>query len=189
MDLVELWRREEQRPFTGWDFSYLADRMVQELPAWSYASRAAELMRQAGSVLELGTGGGERFLQLRGHWPSRVTVTEEYPPNVALVRERLGSLGVRVVEVRLTDIDPLPFATDEFDVVLNRHSAFNSAEVARVLGPGGTFLTQQIFGPAAVHLKGASTPPAASWRAPRLRLVRCWGCAWRRDRLAGDDCR
>jgi len=33
VDLVELWRREEQRPFTGWDFSYLADRMVQELPA------------------------------------------------------------------------------------------------------------------------------------------------------------
>jgi SAM-dependent methyltransferase len=161
VDLVELWRREEQRPFTGWDFSYLADRMVQELPAWSYASRAAELMRQAGSVLELGTGGGERFLQLREHWPSRVTVTEEYPPNVALVRARLGSLGVRVVEVRLTDIDPLPFATDEFDVVLNRHSAFNSAEVARVLGPGGTFLTQQVHGRWAEDLLAEfdATPP------------------------------
>jgi len=184
VDLVELWRREEQRPFTGWDFSYLADRMVQELPTWSYASRAAELMRQAGSVLELGTGGGERFLQLRGHWPSRVTVTEEYPPNVALVRERLGSLGVRVVEVRLTDIDPLPFATDEFDVVLNRHSAFNSAEVARVLGPGGTFLTQR-----------PCTSRACQRHQPRPGGRRGSGwcavgeCAWRRDRLAGDDCR
>jgi len=140
-------------------------------------------MRQAGSVLELGTGGGERFLQLRGHWPSRVTVTEEYPPNVALVRERLGSLGVRVVEVRLTDIDPLPFATDEFDVVLNRHSAFNSAEVARVLGPGGTFLTQR-----------TCTSRARQRHQPRPggRRGSGWcavgGCAWRRDRFAGDAC-
>ena len=31
-------------------------------------------------------------------------------------------------------------------IVLNRHSAFNSAEVGRVLMSGGTFLTQQVHG-------------------------------------------
>jgi hypothetical protein len=40
----------------------------------------------------------------------------------------------------------MPFATGEFDLVLNRHSAFNSAEVARVLASGGTFLIQQVHG-------------------------------------------
>ena len=40
----------------------------------------------------------------------------------------------------------MPFANDEFDLVLNRHSPFNSKEVARILAPGGTFLTQQVHG-------------------------------------------
>jgi len=146
VSLVETWEREEQQPFVGWDFSYLAGRMVQDQPPWSYAHRVTELLQRATAVLDMGTGGGERFLALREHWPAHVTVTEEYPPNLALVRQRLEHLGVRVVDARLTDVDPLPFATGEFDLVLNRHSAFNSAEVARVLAAGGTFLTQQVHG-------------------------------------------
>src|SRR5207248_7054584 len=98
------------------------------------------------SALDMGTGGGERFLLLRDHWPDAVTVTEEYPPNLALVQQRLEPLGVRVVEARLTDVDPLPFADNEFDLILNRHSAFNSGEVGRVLARGGTFFTQQVHG-------------------------------------------
>ena len=146
MDFVETWYREEQQPFTGWDFSYLSGRMAEERPPWSYADRAAALLDRATAALDVGTGGGERFLALRDHWPTRVTETEEYPPNLALVRERLEPLGVRVVDACLTDVDPLPFASGEFDLVLNRHSAFNSAEVGRVLAAGGTFLTRQVHG-------------------------------------------
>jgi SAM-dependent methyltransferase len=40
----------------------------------------------------------------------------------------------------------MPFADGEFDLVLNRHSGLNAGEVARILAPGGTFLTQQIHG-------------------------------------------
>ena len=31
-------------------------------------------------------------------------------------------------------------------MIINRHSAFNTNEVARILAPGGTFLTQQVHG-------------------------------------------
>ena len=48
-----------------------------------------------------------------------------------------------------------PFNDAEFGVVLNRHSAFNCAEVARVLAPGGTFLTQQVHGRSAEELQAA----------------------------------
>ncbi len=48
--------------------------------------------------------------------------------------------------VELTRDGALPFDDAEFDVVLNRHSGFNPAEVARILMPGGTFLMQQIDG-------------------------------------------
>jgi SAM-dependent methyltransferase len=144
--LLDEWRREEKEPFIGWNFAYLNGRMIEEEPPWDYLARAATLMHTAASVLDLDTGGGERFLTLRSHWPAKVVVTEEYPPNFALVTERLAPLGVQVLSVRVTDDDPLPFADAEFDLVLNRHSAFNAAEIARILAPGGVFLTQQVHG-------------------------------------------
>jgi len=145
-DLIEAWKHEEQQPFYGWDFSHLDGRMLEEQAPWSYSSRAAELMHGSSSVVDLGTGGGERFLKLRDYWPRKVVVTEEYPPNFKLATERLSHFGVKVVDVRLTDSGPMPFADDEFDLVLNRHSGFNPTEVARILAPGGTFLTQQVHG-------------------------------------------
>jgi SAM-dependent methyltransferase len=144
--LIETWKREQLEPFTGWDFSHLDGRMLEEQAPWSYSTRAAELLGQASSVLDMGTGGGERFLKLRRHWPGKVVATEEYPPNFKLATERLAPLGVHVFDVRLTDDDPMPFADGEFDLVLNRHSGLNASEVARILAPGGTFLTQQVHG-------------------------------------------
>lgn len=143
-DYIALWQQEEQAPFVGWDFSYLRGRMTEERPPWSYEARAAEVLQGTTSVLDMGTGGGERLLKLREHWPAKVVVTEDYPPNVHLARERLSPLGVRVEVVELTRDGVLPFGDAEFDVVLNRHSGFNPVEVARVLSPGGTFLMQQI---------------------------------------------
>lgn len=144
--LVEAWRREEQEPFAGWDFSHLEGRMFEEQPPWSYRERAAALMRQSSSVLDVGTGGGERLLALREHWPPRVVVTEGYPPNARLAGERLAPLGVTVEAVEVTERAPMPFEDGEFDLVLNRHSGLNAGEVSRILAPGGTFLTQQIHG-------------------------------------------
>jgi hypothetical protein len=103
--------------------------MLEEQAPWSYSARAAELMRQSSSVIDLGTGGGEQLLRLREYWPSTVVVTEDYPPNVRLATERLNPFGVTVV-----------------DIPLNRHSGFNPDEVARILARHGTFLTQQIHG-------------------------------------------
>jgi len=37
----------------------------------------------------------------------------------------------------------LPFRAGAFDLVLNRHSSYWAHEIARVLEPGGTYLTQQ----------------------------------------------
>jgi SAM-dependent methyltransferase len=143
---LQTWLNEEQQPFIGWDFSYLQGRMSEDPLPWDYMARAAELMHQAHSVVDLDTGGGEKLLQLKAHWPTKVVASEEYPPNLKLATERLTPLGAQVLSARNTDDDPLPFADGEFDLVLNRHGAFNSAEVARVLAPGGAFLTQQVHG-------------------------------------------
>lgn len=145
-ELVETWLEEERQPFTGWDFSYLEGRIARGREPWSYMDRAGELMRGASSVIDLDTGGGERLLRLREHWPARVVATEDYAPNFGLVRERLSPLGVEVVRAAVSDTGPMPFGDGEFDLVLNRHAEFNPCEVARVLSPGGAFLTQQVHG-------------------------------------------
>lgn len=144
--LTATWKHEEQQPFTGWDFSYLDGRMFEEQPSWSYSSLAVARMQQASSLLDMGTGGGERLLEWRENWPDKVVVTEAYAPNVKLATERLAPLGAQVKEVNLTEHGPMPFADGEFELVLNRHSGFNPAEVSRILAPGGVFLTQQIHG-------------------------------------------
>lgn len=140
---IEVWRREERHPFVGWDFSHLDGRMIESPPPWSYSKRAGELMRQSASVLDLDTGGGETLLGLREHWPTKVVATEAHPPNVELVRTRLEPEGCSVVDVPWNRT-PMPFADGEFDLILCRHSPFQADEVARMLSPGGTFLTQQI---------------------------------------------
>jgi SAM-dependent methyltransferase len=153
--LIAAWKAEEQQPFIGWDFSYLGGRMLEGQPPWSYSTRAAELMKQSTSVVDLDTGGGERFLKLRAHWPHKVVATEHYPPNFKLATERLVPLGAQVLDIEITDTGPMPFADGEFDLVLNRHAGFNPAEVARVLAAGGTFLTQQVHGMWAADLLAA----------------------------------
>jgi protein-L-isoaspartate O-methyltransferase len=160
-ELIEAWRQEERAPFSGWDFSHLAGRMIEEQPPWSYAARAAELMDAASAVLDMGTGGGERLLALRDHWPEKVVVTEDYPPNVRLATERLAPLGVPVVELALNRETPMPFDDGEFDLILNRHSGTNPPEVARILAAGGTFLMQQVHGLWAQDLMAAfgAQPP------------------------------
>jgi SAM-dependent methyltransferase len=144
--LVDGWRREEQAPFSGWDFAHLEGRMIEEQPPWSYSSRAAALMRLSSSAIDLGTGGGERLLALREHWPAKVVATEGHPPNFRLATARLSGFGVTVVGAPAGGGDRMPFADGEFDLVLDRHSGFDPEEVVRILAPLGSFLTQQIHG-------------------------------------------
>ena len=166
-ELGEVWLREEEQPFTGWDFSHLDGRLRGEREPWSYMDRAAELMRGSSSVIDLDTGGGEKLLGLREHWPARVVATEDYAPNFELASERLSPVGVEVVRSAVSDTAPMPFRDGEFDLVLNRHAQFNPSEVARVLSPGGTFLTQQVHGMWLWDLQAAfDAPPSLPHNSP-----------------------
>ncbi len=145
-NLIAAWKREERIPFSGWDFSCLEGRIFEESPPWDYLAQAAALLDTSRAVLEMDTGGGERFLTLHKHWPPITVATENYPPNLALAHQRLSPLGADVIDMHVDDLSVIPFADATFDLVLNRHSGFCAAEVARVLAPGGSFLTQQVHG-------------------------------------------
>ena len=146
VDLVRSWKEEERFPFKGWDFSHLEGRTRTEDPPWDYLLLAGERMQSAQAVLDIATGGGEKLLELRKFWPDKVAATGGFQPNLQLARERLGPFGVEVFEAESSRVSKLPFPDGEFDLVLNRHGAFSADEVARILRPGGVFLTQQVHG-------------------------------------------
>ena len=52
------WKREEQEPFRGWDFSHLEGRLLEEDdPPGNYISKARELLNRSATALDIGTGG------------------------------------------------------------------------------------------------------------------------------------
>ena len=144
--LIAEWERWQQLPFQGWDFSRLQGHIVEDALPWDYTDLARQAMRRATAALDLGTGGGEILASFQDAYPARVAATEGYAPNLKLARERLGPLGVEVLESQGHRAEILPFADASFDLVLNRHSGYNLADVIRVLSPGGVYLTQQVDG-------------------------------------------
>ncbi|UCD09026.1 MAG: class I SAM-dependent methyltransferase [Dehalococcoidales bacterium] len=109
-------------------------------------------MHSSSSVLDIGTGGGEVLLEMKTDWPEKVSAMEGYPPNVKLAREQLEPYGVKVYDVGGSTEILMPFEDEEFELILNRHSGFHPGEVARVLAPSGTFLTQQVHGLSSLDL-------------------------------------
>jgi len=146
MNLIELkrkWKSEETHAFKGWDFSYIDGRWDSEDLPWNYRSIVLSSLKNTDKLLDMGTGGGEFVLTLK-HPQALTSVTEAYPPNVKICKEKLEPLGITVRQVY--EDDRLPFENNYFDIIINRHESFDAYEVSRILKKGGYFITQQIGG-------------------------------------------
>ncbi|MDE3721330.1 methyltransferase domain-containing protein [Nocardiopsis sp. N85] len=131
----------------GWDFSWLDGRATEQRPSWGYHRLVADRMAGASAALDVQTGGGELLAGVPRRPPLTVA-TEGWPPNLAKATRLLHPLGAVVVDA--AEDAPLPFAADAFDLVVSRHPVrVDWAEIARVLAPGGTYLSQEV-GPASV---------------------------------------
>ncbi|MBM7494898.1 SAM-dependent methyltransferase [Micromonospora luteifusca] len=129
-------------PVDGWDFGWLAGRATEERPPWGYARLVADRMARADAALDVDTGGGEVLAEVPRP-PKLLTATESWPPNVEVARRTLRRVGATVVAV--APDGPLPFRDSSFDLVVSRHPVRTDwRQTARVLRPGGTFLSQQI---------------------------------------------
>jgi SAM-dependent methyltransferase len=130
-------------PINGWDFSWLAGRATEERPPWHYSELLADRMRRSSASLDLQTGGGEVLSKIRA-FPPLAVATEAWPPNLLRAAARLRPRGIFVVGAD-DDRPDLPFADGTFDLVSARHPVETWwDEIARVLRPGGTFLSQQV---------------------------------------------
>ncbi|WP_042544012.1 class I SAM-dependent methyltransferase [Leucobacter komagatae] len=155
----------------GWDFSPFGDRFEEADPPWDYARLAFDAALDAENLLDMGTGGGE-FLhelitRLGPRAPASISATEAWNPNVPIARTRLALLGVHVSQI--TTDSSLPYADAAFDLVINRHEAFDAAEINRVMRPQATFLTQQVGGEDLQELNELMAAPPAEYAAWSLR--------------------
>ncbi|HEY9410518.1 MAG TPA: class I SAM-dependent methyltransferase [Jiangellaceae bacterium] len=129
-------------PVDGWDFSWFEGRATEQRPSWGYAGLIAGRMASAAAALDVQTGGGEVLAGIPQP-PPTLAATESWPPNVAIARRNLRHLSAAVYEVG--DDADLPFPDASFDLVTSRHPTMTRwDEVARVLRPGGTYLSQQV---------------------------------------------
>lgn len=129
--------------FSGWDFAYVAGRIIESPLPWDYRSLVLEKIKTIHSLVDLDTGGGE-FLSSLQPLPKDTFATEGYAPNLPIARERLEPFGVKVIGT--ASAMSLPFEDDFFDLVINRHGGMFASEIRRILKPGGRFLTQQVGG-------------------------------------------
>jgi hypothetical protein len=160
------------QPFEGWDFSWIHARNVLDPWPWDYGERVREAISGIASLLDHGTGGGEFIVGLDQRPPLTVA-TEGWMPNVPVADANLRPIGAHLVAAEgaadnvaqpseVVD-GRLPFRSDTFALVIDRHDAFRASEVARVLKPGGTFITQQIGGRNEIELNETvgTGPPEA----------------------------
>lgn len=163
--IAELVAEAQDADVDGWDFSFLDGRAREQRPSWGYARLLRERMSRVDSALDLQTGGGEVLAEVPV-FPPVTVATEGWPPNLVRARRLLGARGVTIV-----DCDgeaPLPFDADAFHLVVSRHPTRTVwSEVARVLRPGGVFLSQQIGPNSLAELQEVFLGPALPGPSPR----------------------
>lgn len=148
MDFDALVAEAEAVSVDGWDFSWLDGRATEERPSWGYSRLMGERMARARVALDIQTGGGEVLAGVP-HLAPLTVATEGWPPNLERAAKTLRARGATVVAC--ADASLFPFRDNVFDLVVSRHPIRAWwPEIARVLAPGGTYLSQEI-GPANVH--------------------------------------
>jgi SAM-dependent methyltransferase len=164
----ELVAEAEAVSVAGWDFSWLDGRATEQRPSWGYQRQIGERLARVRSALDIQTGGGEVLAGVPV-LPPLTVATESWPPNLAKAAALLEPRGGVVVAD--TDEPPLPFRAGAFDLVISRHPVTVWwEEIARVLRPGGTYLSQQV-GPASVfelveYFLGPQPPEVRRGRHP-----------------------
>ena len=131
----------------GWDFS----RMNTSHPStpWNYGSVVRSHLRPTDSVIDLGTGGGERLLEFRND--ARLLVGVDI--DVEMIRRaQTNSASAKNVHFRVgTGAE----ANGPFDVVINRHAPFELEMIRELLPSGGKFVTQQVGEHTLANVKAA----------------------------------
>lgn len=125
----------------GWDFSRM--KVEIETPLWDYEEVVKRYLKPEYRVLDIGTGGGERFAALAQNFSSGVGIDPDVS-KIEVARQHLQANLKNKLSFEVMSSEKLDYADESFDIVLNRHAPLNVGEAIRVLRAGGIFITQQV---------------------------------------------
>lgn len=125
----------------GWDFSRMKDE--KEPAPWDYLELVIRYIKPTDYVLDIGTGGGEKFIKLSQYFSKGVGI-DPYPEMINTAKNNAAKSNNTKLSFELMGAKDIQFSDNTFDVVLNRHATLVPSEIARVLKPGGYFITQQV---------------------------------------------
>ena len=125
-------------PRLGWDFSRM--NTVREPVPWDYVEEVKKYLDSDDDVLDIGTGGGERFITLAPYFRSGVgiDIDEEMVKTAQQNANGISNMTFMVLDDKLAGLNR------RFNVIINRHAPFDLDAVKSHLLPGGYFITQQV---------------------------------------------
>jgi SAM-dependent methyltransferase len=124
---------------SGWDFSRMSTE--REPVPWDFVDIVIRYLKPTDTVLDVGTGGGERLLSLAPHYRQAVGIDPD--PEMIQVA-RANGLNFSQVEFLEMGAEDLSLDHAMFDVVLTRHAPTYVPELDRVTKPGGLFICQGV---------------------------------------------
>lgn len=122
----------------GWNFSVM--KTLRQPVPWDYTNVVSEYLTQKDSVLDVGTGGGERFIELAPYFGAGLGV--DIDP-VMIETAKQNAKDVKNIEFTESDAS-LGNISQKFNVIVNRHCALDLIAIKEHLAPGGYFITQQV---------------------------------------------
>ena len=125
----------------GWDFSRVRRR--RDPVPWEFVGVVRHYLKADYRVLDVGTGGGERFLQLAPYFGAGVGIDPD-PQMIRVARENVPPSLIQKVSFQQMYGEDLAFQDGEFGAVLNKHAPVDVEETVRILASGGVFITQQV---------------------------------------------
>ncbi len=162
------------------------EKWLLSSPAWAAFTRRVVVPRlwadadlpQRAKVLQLGCGAGgetEGLARRFSYW--RVTATDYDPEMVALAGQRLAFLAERV-RVERADATNLPYSDARFDLAVAIHVWHHvgdwraaTAEVHRVLRPGGGLLLADFVVPTWMARRFPRLAPPGTYTLPEVRTA------------------
>jgi SAM-dependent methyltransferase len=156
-----------------WGAGFIDGRYLPGEPSWTWPELARPYLDSAERLLDMGTGDGG-WLRTLEPWPASTIAYEEWWPTVSTAAATLRPYGAHLVVCLGSDDNRvsartrprLPFATASFDVITNRHEAFDAHDVRRLLRPGGNLVTQQVSSEEETSVRallGLAPRGTASW--------------------------
>ena|SRR5260221_6774638 len=125
-------------PRLGWDFSRM--NTVREPVPWDYVDEVKKYLNSDDDVLDIGTGGGERFITLAPYLKSGIGIDiDEEMVKIA----HQNAKGIANMTFMVSD-EKLAGLNRRFNIIIDRHAPFDLGAVKSHLLPGGYFITQQV---------------------------------------------